>query len=59
MIMDWNALEECKNVNNPRWRNIKAKSVKEYNHEYYMKVTKEKRKKNKDLAEVINYGNDE
>ena len=48
--MDWNALEECKNVNNSRWRNIKAKSVKEYNHEYYMKVTKEKRKKDKVLG---------
>ena len=53
--MDWNALEECKNVNNPRWRNIKAKSVKEYNHEYYMKVTKEKRKKNKDLGGIYEY----
>ena len=45
--MDWNALENCKNENSPKWRNIKAKNRKDYQHEYYMKVLKEKRKRRK------------
>ena len=46
--MNWNALEECKSKNSKvKARNIKAGSIKEYQHWYYMQVTKEKRKRRK------------
>lgn len=46
--MNWNVLEECKSKNSKvKARNIKAGSIKEYQHLYYMQVTKEKRKRRK------------
>ena len=37
-----------------KYNNVKLKNRKEYNHEYYLKVTKLKRKAKKDIIELLN-----
>lgn len=40
-----------------KYNNVKLKNRKEYNHEYYLKITKPKRKAKKKIIELLNIKN--